>query len=233
MKRLIKTLPVAVCLLWAAAARADVVVEVAETWSSGLAGWTNTSLATTLSNPGGNTYLSALFGAEGEPPDPAMAADLIRTFSEPATNWFTGDYLGGSNAVAGVRFDFYADDVAPSKLEVRFGSGAREWAYELDTPAVDTWTTENVWFNYGAWEGGPGTTEADFLADLQAVDWIGVYIERSGLGEQDFFIDNFMLFVPEPGQVCLLASALLSIALAAKKGLSPGKPGNKSPSSPA
>ncbi len=58
---------------------------------------------------------------------------------------------------------------------------------------------------------GPLGTPEDLLYDLGSVDWIGLYIQRNGLGAQDYRIDNFMLFVPEPGGMALLAAALVSI----------------------
>jgi len=215
---LMALLPAAILL--APAGRADPVTEVYETWTNGLSGWTNSGTAVTLSNPGGTNRLEALFSAIGSP-DPAYAADLIRTYSSPATNWFTGDFStsGVPSGVRGVEFSFYASNVAPANLEFKFaGTSGNEWYYTLDTPTVGQWESYDVYFDYWrGWVGGPGADENQFLADLQSVDWVGVYIERSGLGEQIFLIDDMKLTVPEPGQICLLLCALVSMIYIARK----------------
>jgi hypothetical protein len=48
-----------------------------------------------------------------------------------------------------------------------------------------------------------------FLSDLSSIEWIGIYIERTGAGAQDYGLDNFNLMVPEPSEYAMLAAALM------------------------
>lgn len=63
----------------------------------------------------------------------------------------------------------------------------------------------------------PGATEDMFLADLAAIDWIGVYMYRQGSGAQLYGIDNFALMVPEPAECAMLAAALVAVGLGVRR----------------
>lgn len=189
-----------------------------ETWDSGFQGWSNeTGFATTISNPGvgGNPdgYFRIDFDAQGPPPPPGENYDIVRTYSTPADSLFTGNYI--EQGLQGVQFDFFAEDRSPAFVTVYFGvsTNANVWRYtNMAIGDVGTWTTLRAYFDFNAgWSRGPGSTEAQFLADLQAVDWIGVYIRRNGVGEQDYGIDNFQLFVPEPSEYVMMLCSLILI----------------------
>ena len=192
------------------------VIIAEETWDTGFQGWSNqTGFATSIANPGtgGNPdgYFRIDFDAQTPPPTPGENYDIVRTFSTPADSLFTGNYI--ENDVAAVRFDFFAEDTEAAFVGIYFGvsTNSNVWRYNgLVSPEVGTWTTLTAYFDFNAgWTRGPGSTEAQFLADLQAVDWIGVYIRRSGINEQDYGIDNFQLFVPEPSEYAIMFCSLL------------------------
>jgi hypothetical protein len=52
-------------------------------------------------------------------------------------------------------------------------------------------------------------SEGEYLDDLSTIDWLGVYIDRTGAGAQDYGLDDVTLSIPEPPEVIMLGSALL------------------------
>ncbi|TFH13003.1 MAG: PEP-CTERM sorting domain-containing protein [Lentisphaerales bacterium] len=203
----------ALCALLASSGFADVVTETPETWNSGFQGWTNTeAFGVSLSNPDG--YLRMAFAAQEESPPPGEDYDLIRTWSTPATSMFVGNYV--DNHVRGASFSFLAEDVAPADLELRFGvaTNAHVWSYNLAAPTVGEWTDYAVNFDYSrGWADGPGVGSTEFWADLENVAWIGLYIGRNSIGAQDYRLDEFMLYNPEPSEIYLLLAALSGLAV--------------------
>lgn len=111
-----------------------------------------------------------------------------------------------------IEFDFWAGTTLPDTLQVRWGADESDdiWAHTV-TPSsgVGSWQSLRTasfgdgseWINVGA--GGA----ADYLADLSSIDWIGVYIDRAGTGDQSYGIDDVSLMVPEPAEILLLAAA--------------------------
>jgi hypothetical protein len=119
-----------------------------------------------------------------------------------------------------IQFDFLAEDVSPTALQVRWKSATNSyvWGYAVTPPATQTWVTYRAPLeNWQSWDVEPFGSEDQFLADLASVDWVGVYIFRSGMLEQDFGIDDFGLHIPEPGQVAMLAMALASSAVSMRR----------------
>jgi hypothetical protein len=170
---------------------------VEEGWSS-MYGW---SQVTDPQSPGGNPqgWLEIKFTNIVEDPPGPWWADVVST---PATNLFAGTWTTNM----WVTFDFLADTVEPFALQVRWGStnSSKQWRYNLDAPDVGDWTTYSAsLLDWDDWDYAGGT-EAQYLADLGSIDWIGIYIFRTGAGEQIYGIDNFMLMIPEPTQCMML-----------------------------
>ncbi|MBN1669425.1 MAG: hypothetical protein JXR37_00215 [Kiritimatiellae bacterium] len=190
-----------------------------ETWSGAdEEGWQSNSgdmTAGYTSADGG--YLQLGFGEQPGPPWPEDGTAYAD--SGASGGRFVGDYAGimtesGQGLTA--QFDFLAEDYLPGFVDLFFKSAVsgRTWMFALpNPPAVDTWTQYVVNFDFAAgWSYGPGATEEQFLADLADVEWIGVHVERSlELGEQFYGIDNFVLYVPEPGTWCMLAGVALAL----------------------
>ncbi|MCX7590607.1 MAG: PEP-CTERM sorting domain-containing protein, partial [Kiritimatiellae bacterium] len=123
-----------------------------------------------------------------------------------AGNWTTRHW---------VEFDFWAEDVVPGAVQLRWAAATNEnyWSYNLMVTATQTWTHLKATFDdWEAWMY-PGATEDQFLADLAAIDWIGVYVLRNSDIEQSYGIDDFTLVVPEPSQWAMLAAALTGSGL--------------------
>jgi len=54
-------------------------------------------------------------------------------------------------------------------------------------------------------------TEEEFLSDLSDIEWVGLYIDRNTALEQFYGVDNFSLMIPEPGELIMLAFALIGV----------------------
>ncbi|MEI6970848.1 MAG: PEP-CTERM sorting domain-containing protein [bacterium] len=202
----------------ALSSEAGPIIDSPETWtSSGAQGWTNTAPDVSLSNPGGAPgYLLITFPAVGNPPDPGETLhDTIYTFTSPATNIFGGNL---SN-VLGARF-VLSNSVVPSAISVVFGvaTNDNEWTFILDPAAAGQWTPYNVVFQFSLWTM-PGGTESEFLADLLAVEYIGIHIDRGGSDQEYYGLDDFTLYVPEPADYLLLAAGLFGFALVFRRRL--------------
>lgn len=206
----------------AARSHATPVLGVPEQWANdgSVEGWTKLNevgAAVTLSHNDGSDYLNINFAAQGSPNPGSVnvAAD-----SGSSSGHFYGDYT----PVQLVRFRFYAEDTLPSSISLYFynTTSGRTWQYDLSNPlTTGSWTTYIVPFgsDYVAegtgWHGAaPGYTSDDFLADMVAVDWIGLHIERFGTtGAEDYGLDDFELLIPEPETILMLLAALVPVAV--------------------
>ncbi len=200
---------VAVFISLATNLNASPTVGVSETWSSppSLAGWTNsapigTTLAT-LTNPAGE-YLRIQFDARDNPGDPPIE-DTVYTQGLS----YTGSYA----EVAGVGFSFLAEDFLPSASAVYMrGSSGTEWERAFTVSQVNNWESFSVAFDYS--DGWVGGTEAQFLNDLTDIDAIGVYVSGPlNFDPQDYGLDNWSYYVPEPGTLCMLAAVFASFGM--------------------
>jgi hypothetical protein len=164
-------------------------------------------------NPSGS--LQGNFALQGTP---SVETDAFRGEPGDSGNAFFGDYWAdiGYGNFYGWRFDFYADDVLPSDLTIRFGNGTYTFSQAVGSQvtALDQWFTVNVPLTYGGWFGG---TSTEFSNTLQNVTFIDVQITRNGAPDQTYYMDNFELHnevppvsVPEPTTgLFVLGSVLL------------------------
>ena len=197
----------------AVTSRAGPIIDSPETWTnSGVQGWINNMPDVTLANPAGgsNGFLIITFLDQGSPPV-GSADDIIYT----TTNTFTGNFIA-SNA-GGASFTFLASNVTPLSVDLVFSvaTNTHEWSSPLAPSVLGTWTSYSIPFDFALWSLNPGGTQGEFLADLQAVEWIGLHIFRGDTIEQIYGLDNFMLYlvIPEPADICLLAAGLLGLGL--------------------
>ena len=194
--------------------RADLILGETDWNAGGLAGWTTPDSWVTLSNPGSGGIADTGFlqsdlaltapGNEG-------VAEWWALMSTPATNLFAGTW----NTNMWLTFDFWASNVAPGYVQVRWsGSSNRIWQF---TVATNDFTTQ-TWASVASatladatlWSYGPSATQQQFLDDLASIDWIGVYVWRDTNVDQVYGLDDFQLMVPEPGQYYMLGLALLT-----------------------
>ena len=186
--------------------------------------------------PGHAGVLSLDFGVLSSPLDlnPLTDNDLLYTVTTPATTLFTGNYTDThtpNNAPADISFDFIANgSLAPASLQLEFGTGMTGgtpdptvgdvWYANLNpNAALNQWVTYTVPSVYGVYLGGPGSDQTTFNTDITQVSWIGVSVERNGLNAQSYYLDNVMLYVPEPGEVSLIATALVGLAFTLRRKL--------------
>jgi len=179
------------------------------------------SSATVAENTGtpGDHYLEISFpgGIDAGP-----GSQWYETISTPSDDLFAGTWITDY----WIEFDFWADDVVPDQLQVRWGvDGGRTWGNSLNTAGVgvDTWGSlrTDTFSDFTDWKLEPYATQGEFLADLDAIDWIGVYIFRDGTDAEVYGVDDFKLMVPEPAEYMLLFAALGTalIAMRRRKGV--------------
>lgn len=200
------------------AARGDLLIGEIDWNSGGLEGWTTSDGWVSLANPGSggvtnSGYLQVTLAAT----DPFNQGldEWWALVSTPATNLFAGTWETGSY----VAFDLYAANILPEYVQIQWGStnSSHVWrntVYDINDGglSVGQWTGVRAMLeDYSSWDYGGGTQQ-EFLDDLAAIDWIGVYIWRGSADEQIYGIDSFRLAIPEPGQVAALAMALLACA---------------------
>jgi hypothetical protein len=198
--------------LWILPAAGD-VIWMRETWDEDDAGWAGATSEMTLEQSafGGGT-LKGLFLAQTVP---TAEVGGFRATSASSGGAHVGDYWASPYGFSGWRFDFYAADVLPSSLYVRFYDGANTFQANLldQITATAQWTaltTPGPAFGVDAWIGPGGA--AGLSNALAQVQWIELRVERNNVGSQSFYLDNFQQVVPEPGALllCLAGGGLLS-----------------------
>jgi MYXO-CTERM domain-containing protein len=187
------------------------------TWNDGtLEGWTESQSWVSLSNPGAggvnNTgylriHMDATTTAETDP-----GAEWYALARVSASSLFVGNWAG-----KWFETEFFAEDTQPQYVQVRWQSSTNTavWRSTVfnsnqSTMPTGTWThlISPTLTSYQMWDFGGGSQQL-FVNDLATIDWIGVYIWRTGQAEQDYGLDDFRLMVPEPHEYAMLAAAAL------------------------
>jgi hypothetical protein len=192
-------------------ATADVIVAPGDCSTPGLKGWlagqnwANPSPADLAPRSGQGG--AALIGLGPQPGDPGWYARV----HDPSRNLFAGTITPGM----WIDFDFWADSTIPEYVRLRWAAeDGRTWRYSVlargaSTVPLADWTRyeSELFIDYMDWDFGGGSQQR-FLDDLTAVNWIGVFVARGGIGVPPYGIDDFGLQVPEPGQWWMLGLGL-------------------------
>jgi len=151
--------------------------------------------------------------------DPALPEGGYETVKGPATDLLVGtwqtDYW--------IEFDFWANNVLPNTLQIRWADSStnRVWGNAVTPGAgIGSWSTlrTDTFSNFEDWELPEySSNEEEFLRDLGSIDWIGVYIDRTGTDLQLYGVDDFKLMVPEPAEYLMLAAALITALLVMRR----------------
>lgn len=153
--------------------------------------------------------------------DPGPGSQWYETVSTPAADLFAGSWLTDY----WIEFDFWAQDVVPDTLQVRWGDNdsGRTWANTLSPSGVGSWSSlkSDTFSDFNDWKLDPYVTQSDFLADLDSIDWIGVYIYRDGTDSEVYGIDNYKLMVPEPAEYLFVFAALGTALVALRRKKNP------------
>lgn len=208
-------------VLLAAAARADSVVGTVHDWDPppAQAPWYSRFGVVNLTTPssggvGDSGYLNVSFGASA---DPAHAFDVVYV---SAASLFAGSWTSDM----WVDFQFKTiGGAAPDHIQIWWGvDGGNTWmSDDLSFGDVSDWARiRGPAFDFANWTPDVfGLDGDDFLADLSAIDWIGIYIWRGDSGPLIYGIDNFRLMIPEPGEWAMLAAALAAAGMALRRRL--------------
>ena len=150
--------------------------------------------------------------------DPGPGAQWYDTVSTPSDDLFAGTWITDY----WVEFDFWAEDVVPATLQIRWGvDGGNTWGNTIDTSGVGigSWGSlrTDSFSDFTDWKIDPFATSEQFLTDLGSIDWIGVYIFRDGTAAELYGVDNFKLMVPEPAEYLLLFAALGTALVAMRR----------------
>lgn len=212
----------AVCAFFCLAAGspwADPVLGI-HTWETSDHGWTDDSSFVTLErqNSGGEPggWLKATFDETGGPPG---GDGWYATLSTKADSLFAG----GWHRESWIAFDFWESGMAPDPtVQVRWKSATNSyiWAQTVDIGAVDGWRSLSAsLLDWTDWDtlSPAGAFEERYLGDLATIDWVGVYIWRSGVGAEYYGLDDFRLVVPEPAETILLGAAMAVSALSMRR----------------
>ena len=187
MKHAIKMGLVLLCL--AVSARGGFIFT--ETWDATDAGWTS----------GGGDFsgfgfaLGALGGTFGTQDIPTPGSDSFYADSAASGGAFTGDYWTDMGGFYGWSFKFYAEDILPSSLYMRFGDGVNTYQANLLVQAtgIGNWytlSTPGLTFGLGGWLGGGGI--GGLSNALASVQWLELRLDRNQEDEQTYYVDNFM-----------------------------------------
>jgi hypothetical protein len=197
---------VAGCLCLAATARAEIIMGQ-HTWDSGGHNWASLDGWSTVDSDGNPTWLKVSFPQITDPETPPNKyTDIIYTQAENlfAGTWTTDMY---------VRFDFWAEDVAPQSVQLvwKSSTNATVWGHSFTPGGVNQTNTYSVGFgSYSNWQFPGDGGLSQYLSDLSTIDWIGIFIARTGDGAQDYGIDDVTLAIPEPPEIIMFGSAVLA-----------------------
>jgi len=171
---------------------ADPIVAFTEAFPSNVAGWSDRDageLALSF-DPVGHPA-SALAGSFSAA-IPLPETDAIRVTTNASGAAFTGDYHPEFGLIAGWQFDFFADDVLPSSLLLRFADSAGNAFYRSlsdQVTAVGVWHSVFVALDAAAeWWGSTNANYSNALHDVATID---LQITRTGGGSQVYRVDNF------------------------------------------
>ena len=205
----------AVALLAFLAGTASAAVLYVETFT-GLNGWNDRDAGEMdvasdgiTGNPAGS--LSGFFDTQDTP---TPESDAWQADSGSSGGNLTGDYYTTYPTYSYWSFSFYADDVLPSDLVVRFGDGTNTFTRTVgaQVSSVDQWFTVVVPLSYAGWFGGGATAFADALTSVSFID---VQVTRNGAGSQTYYLDNFAVnssdisTIPEPATGLFALGAVL------------------------
>lgn len=195
-----------------------------EAWDATDAGWYGRSGVASVSHAGGfGNPAGSMVATFAEQGIPAPEVDAFRANSGSSGGAFTGNYWADLGTFYGWTFSFYAMNVMPSDLQIRFqGSSGPTFLYNATAQlgGVGSWYTITVPGTYaGNWFGG---TEAAWSNALGGVTFVDIQIARSATGAQEsYYLDNFRHnynppppppsgMTPEPGTgILILVGAAL------------------------
>ena len=111
--------------------------------------------------------------------------------------WVGVDYSVQYPGYTSFTFDFLADDVLPSSMNLRISDGTYIFTYNLLTQlgAVGVWQSGvTIPLTYGGlWVGSGTASDFDNLFTSGNLAFIDVQVTRNGAGEQSYYLDNFAL----------------------------------------
>jgi len=155
--------------------------------------------------PGGHG-LEGFYGSQAVPfPETdAFVADAFASGGD-----FTGDYRAGGLVPHEFNFKFFASDVLPSSLLLRFlgvdGGVSNTFFTALTTEISSTeeWQYLEIPLQYdnNVWTGGDGASFSNSLSDVRRVE---IRVTRSGTGAQAYYVDDFELVRYVPPAIAII-----------------------------
>lgn len=221
-----------------------------EEWDSSDAGWTSSGSGLTVSHSGSfGSPLGSLTGSFASQGIPTSESGSFYADSMASGSAYTGNYWSDLGNFYGWSFDFYAEDILPSSLYMRFGDGVNTYQANLLSQvsgAGDWYTllTPGLTFGASGWLGAGGL--GGLSNALASVQWLELRLDRNQENEQTFYLDNFLHRsdengggengggnVPEPGTLSMgLGLAGLSLSAWGRRRLAQRKQQNKTAKSP-
>ncbi len=218
----VRTFAIVALMTISLVAHAAVMPGQPETFDSGVGSWVSDlegggadgTVSLTTATPGASgdgDYLQINYNYTG-PPSP-MSAVISNTFH-------TGDYTSFGGML--LHFDFFASGpnppaASPSVFFQTENGGRWTIPFTYGVASVGTWQSIVISLSDSSWTGGTGT----FGDALTSVTAVGILLEGNAFagGTQLFGIDNWAYSTPEPGTMCLLAAAFLSLGITFRRSL--------------
>jgi hypothetical protein len=207
------------------AGEAGAAVLGTETFGGGQSGWVDRDVdeMTVAYNAGFGNAAGSLQGSFDPQGASSPETDAFRITGASSGGMFTGDYWTDVPGFTAWTFSFYADDILPSDLLIRFNDGVNTFVRTVlsQVAAQDNWYSVTVPLTYSGWLGGSASAFSNALSNVTFID---VQLTRNGTGAQSYFLDNFTLSdtsvtaVPEPSTAGLLLASVAVLRAARKKG---------------
>lgn len=167
-----------------------------ETWDSSDAGWTSSGTGLSVSHSGTfGSPLGSLLGSFGAQGIPSPESGSFYADSTASGSAYTGNYWSDLGNFYGWSLDFYAEDILPSSLFMRFGDGVNTYQANLlsQVSAVGNWytlLTPGLTFGPSGWLGAGGL--GGLSNALASVQWLELRLDRNQESGQTYYVDNFL-----------------------------------------
>jgi hypothetical protein len=107
-----------------------------------------------------------------------------------------GAQITVGQVITNLQFSFNAS-IKPSAMWVAIHSAesGKMWRHLIDIGGADEYVLNDIDVSFeNGWTAGPGSTLEEFKADMETVDWVGIFVRRGGTTEAQYYrMDYFII----------------------------------------